>query len=94
MEEIIRKHVIFHGRVQGVGFRYRAYYAAKNMGLSGWVKNLYDGTVEMEVQGKQADVDAMLLTLEQNRYIHISQIDIENIPVKTEKKAFRILEAY
>ena len=41
----VRKHMIFHGRVQGVGFRYTAKYLARSMNLTGWVKNEYDGTV-------------------------------------------------
>ena len=42
----IRKHIIFYGRVQGVGFRYYAVQKANQLGLTGWVKNLYDGSVE------------------------------------------------
>ena len=38
----VRKHMIFHGRVQGVGFRYTAKYLARSMNLTGWVKNEYD----------------------------------------------------
>ena len=45
----IRKHIIFYGRVQGVGFRYYAVQKANQLGLTGWVKNLYDGSVEMKV---------------------------------------------
>ena len=37
-KEEIRYHVIFYGQVQGVGFRYRAYYAAYQLGLTGWVR--------------------------------------------------------
>ena len=40
----IRKHMIFSGEVQGVGFRYTAYMAAGKLGLSGWVANLEDGS--------------------------------------------------
>ena len=50
--EKIRKHFYFSGRVQGVGFRYRSYYIAQSMGLTGWVRNLWDDRVEMEVQGR------------------------------------------
>ena len=50
---MVRKHIIFYGRVQGVGFRYYSVYKARALGLTGWVRNLYDGTVEMEVQGKR-----------------------------------------
>ena len=52
MSDKIRKHIIFHGRVQGVGFRWHATNFANSAGLTGWVQNLEDGTVEMEVQGR------------------------------------------
>ena len=43
MSEMIRKHILFYGRVQGVGFRYHATYKASLLGLTGWVRNLEDG---------------------------------------------------
>lgn len=49
--EKIRKHIISSGTVQGVGFRYRSYYIAQSLGLTGWVCNRWDDRVEMEVQG-------------------------------------------
>ena len=49
---IVRKHIYFSGQVQGVGFRYRAKNAARANDLTGWVDNLWDGRVEMEVQGE------------------------------------------
>ena len=55
-EKTIRKHLIFSGRVQGVGFRYRAMNIAQMLGLTGWVKNRWDGKVEMEVQGKREEI--------------------------------------
>lgn len=51
MTDIVRKHIIFHGSVQGVGFRYYSEHKANQLRLTGWVKNLYNGDVEMEVQG-------------------------------------------
>ena len=48
MQTKIRKHIVFYGRVQGVGFRYYAVNKANQLGLTGWVKNLPDGTVEMK----------------------------------------------
>ena len=56
MSEKVRKHIIFYGRVQGVGFRYYSVYKSRQLGLTGWVRNLYDGTVEMEVQGEQQKI--------------------------------------
>ena len=41
----IRQRIVFHGRVQGVGFRYTAKYLAQSLGLTGWVENEFDGTI-------------------------------------------------
>ena len=49
----IRKRIVFYGRVQGVGFRYTAKYLAQSLQLTGWVKNEWDGTVTMEIQGRE-----------------------------------------
>ena len=50
---IVRKHIIFYGYVQGVGFRYRARHAADLYGCTGWVRNEWDGSVSMEIQGEE-----------------------------------------
>jgi len=49
---MIRRHIIFYGDVQGVGFRFRAYHAATMYGCTGWVRNECDGSVIMEIQGE------------------------------------------
>ncbi len=90
MGENLRKHIIFYGRVQGVGFRYRAYYSANNFGLSGWVRNLYDGTVEMEVQGREELIHSMLKNLNQDHYIRIDHMETEQIPLKQDESGFRV----
>ena len=46
---MIRKHIVFYGWVQGVGFRYRARHAADLYGCTGWVRNEYDSSVSMEI---------------------------------------------
>lgn len=78
----VRKHIIFHGTVQGVGFRYTAYYAAQSVGVTGWVRNLYDGTVEAEAEGTQADIDMMIAAIKRGRFIEIDSMDISEIPLK------------
>ena len=91
MGKQVRRHIIFSGRVQGVGFRYRAFYAAKEFGLAGWVRNLYDGTVEMEVQGDEWDIGSLLDFLSRQDYIRIDHMKTEEIPLEQEGKKFRIV---
>ena len=54
------RHVIISGRVQGVWFRGWTMQQASSLGLTGWVRNRRDGTVEAIFQGDAADIDAML----------------------------------
>ena len=81
-KEEIRYHVIFYGQVQGVGFRYRAYYAAYQLGLTGWVKNLYDGSVEMEVEGEEPLIDELIIFLQNHTYVWIENMDAKSIPLE------------
>ena len=50
-------HILIAGRVQGVGFRWFARVAARRVELSGWVRNLPDGTVEVAAAGSQESLD-------------------------------------
>jgi acylphosphatase len=51
-----RAHVIFSGRVQGVFFRVFTEEVARSLGLTGWVRNVYDGNVEAVFEGEKEDV--------------------------------------
>ena len=82
---VVRKHIYFSGLVQGVGFRYRSIYLARPLGLTGWVKNLWDGRVEMEVQGEEAAIWLFLDKLQAQRYIEIDGMDISDIAVIEER---------
>lgn len=81
----IRMEIRFHGRVQGVGFRYRAKYMAQSLGLTGWVRNEWDGSVSMEIQGREQLINKLLVGLNQDRYIRIDWMDSEEIPLKQER---------
>lgn len=81
MQTKIRKHIVFYGRVQGVGFRYYAVNKANQLGLTGWVKNLPDGTVEMEVQGEEPLIDQLVIFLQNRTYIWIKKLDARSIPL-------------
>ena len=71
---MIRKSITFYGWVQGVGFRWRAYHAADAFGATGWVKNNYDGSVSMEIQGNEEQIDQVIQALEKGRFIHIENM--------------------
>ena len=88
---MIRKKIQFYGRVQGVGFRFHAQYAAETLGLTGWVKNENDGSVHMEVQGAEELIDRMLLTFKEDRYIRISGMEVKMLPLQEEERNFVIL---
>ena len=83
---VVRKHIVFSGRVQGVGFRYTACYLARSLGLTGWVKNLWDGDVEMEVQGDPAAIGRLIQGLESGHFIRIEHMEVEEIPVIRESE--------
>lgn len=79
-ESIVRKHIYFSGDVQGVGFRFRSYYIAQSLGLTGWVENMWDGRVEMEVQGSESAIQELLARIRQQRWIDITDLEISEIP--------------
>ncbi len=78
--ETQRRHIVVSGRVQAVGFRYYAKLAADELGVTGWVQNLDNGDVEMEVL--------------KNKHIRITKTKQKTIPVDPKEKSFRILDYY
>lgn len=88
-EQIIRRHYVFYGRVQGVGFRYHAQYAANQLRLAGWVHNCYDGSVEMELQGTLGQQEKVLEMLFNARFVSIDSMDCKEIPLE-EESGFRV----
>ncbi len=88
----IRKHIHFYGSVQGVGFRYRSCYAADAAGATGWVRNESDGSVTMEIQGTEEQIDMVIQSLDQSRYIHIRSMEVRTIPVDEDEREFYVKE--
>ena len=86
--ELLRKRLVFRGRVQGVGFRWRARAAAHNAGATGCVRNNYDGSVTMELQGSDAQIDRVVQSLGHDRYIRIDSLETRTIPVDPEERGF------
>ena len=83
--DMIRKHIAFYGWVQGVGFRYRARHAASLYGCTGWVRNEWDGSVTMEIQGNPEDIDRVIQAIQAGRYIEIDRMDEREIPLEDER---------
>ncbi len=86
---MIRKHIIFTGWVQGVGFRWRARHAAEMYGCTGWVRNEWDGSVTMEIQGEEEAIDRVIMSIEAARYVRIEDMDCREMPVDSEEYSFR-----
>ena len=82
--EKIRKQYTFTGHVQGVGFRYSAQYLAQAIGVTGWVKNEWDGTVVMEAQGTREQLDLLVQKLITRNFIRIDYAAELEIPLVEE----------
>lgn len=84
-----RYYIVYEGRVQGVGFRFHLYKIATALKLTGYVRNMYNGNVEAEVQGE--NVDAFLKkSLEEDRFIKIYDYSLKNIPLVENEKEFSV----
>lgn len=93
-DTIKRWHIFFDGRVQGVGFRFTAQIFASELKLVGWVRNMYDGRVEMEVQGTEEKLNRLVNRLKTTPPIRISECDIREIVVKESEKKFSVLASF
>ena len=90
MAQIFRRAFTFYGQVQGVGFRYTARHLASYYGLTGWVRNEYDGSVSMELQGTALDISSLLHSLEDGHFIQIDRIESKALPPVEGERRFRV----
>lgn len=88
---MIRRRYYVSGRVQGVGFRYRAYYLAQELGLTGKVQNLEDGRVLLEVQGESSKAEQLLDRLAMGTFISITDIASRDMPLDEGESNFQIM---
>ena len=73
-----RVHAVVHGDVQGVGFRYYVQRKAHQLGLSGWVRNNENGTVELVAEGARRDLEELKRAVEQGpRMARVDRVDVD-----------------
>ena len=88
--KIIRRKIRVSGSVQGVGFRYRMEYASSMVVTTGWVRNEPDGSVLLEIQGTEEQIDKVFIMVSQGTYVNIENMNVETIPLLEDEYGFRI----
>jgi acylphosphatase len=84
-------HITVQGLVQGVGFRYFVYRHASGLGLTGWVRNLYNSDVEIEAEGDRSMVEELIKEVKVGpRSAHVKDLKIEWQDFKNRYQAFEI----
>ena len=87
---MIHKRIIYHGRVQGVGFRYTAASAARGYDVCGYVKNQPNGTVLLEAEGDSGEVSGFLEDLGRLMGSNIKEAVEHDLPVTNSFERFDI----
>ena len=85
-----RLQVRFTGRVQGVGFRMTARAVARDLGLTGWVRNESDGSVLMQVQGPEDAVTSCLSLIPQKTFGRVDDARESPMSIETGEAGFEI----
>ena len=86
----VRKHFRFYGRVQAVGFRWYARTAATQYGATGWVRNEYDDSVTMEIQGTESVIEEVIAAIRRGSYVRIDHMEVKEIPLENDEHGFRV----
>ncbi|MGD0077223.1 MAG: acylphosphatase [Sedimentisphaerales bacterium] len=88
--DVIAKHIVYSGRVQGVGFRFTVLNVANNYRLTGYVRNLSSGSVETLVQGPVESIDSFQQDIEESFAGYLRQTDVDLVPPDTSLAEFKI----
>jgi Acylphosphatases len=87
----VRVHVVVSGLVQGVGYRYFVYHKAINLTLTGYVRNLYSGDVEIEAEGDRSLVEEFMKQIKVGpRAAHVADMKIEWIKCTGTPSGFEV----
>jgi acylphosphatase len=85
-----RRSYTFSGNVQGVGFRYTALHLARSHPVTGYVRNLSDGTVEMVAEGEEKDLDALAQAIARQMEGFIRDTNVSTAPATGQFSGFSI----
>jgi acylphosphatase len=85
-----RREVRYRGHVQGVGFRYTAVQIARRCEVTGYVKNLPDGRVELIAEGAPEEIDAFLAEIAEEMLGNIHETQQDRAPPRGEFSDFRV----
>jgi acylphosphatase len=93
--DLTRLHAIIDGRVQGVGFRYFVQREAETAGVTGWVRNLFDGQVEVLAEGAHQVLEDLVEMLRRGpRGAYVTQVDITWEPASGEFQDYEIRRTF
>ena len=92
---MISLQVFFEGRVQGVGFRWSIRHIAQGFDVKGWVRNLIDGRVEMQISGEETEVHAFIEAIGQSELrAHIRTTTENKLETPVDAVGFEIRHDY
>lgn len=81
LSPVVRKKIVFSGKVQRVGFRYEMYTLAEELNLTGWVRNWGHNKVELEVQGEGDKISFLVSHMKSLKRATVTHIEIDEIPI-------------
>lgn len=88
---MLRYHIIVQGKVQGVGFRYFTLYKATSLNITGWVRNMSNGMVEINAQGdKDTLITFISMIRKGNDFSYTEDISIKEIPLIIDEIKFKV----
>lgn len=89
---MITRQVFYEGKVQGVGFRWTVKNLARGFDVTGWVRNLPDGRVEMQAGGEADEVNAFLEAIAESELkAHIRKADVHPVADPKPARGFEII---
>lgn len=94
-QQILRLHAVVQGRVQGVGFRAFVFNRAEQLGLTGWVRNTADGSVEVLAEGERQVLEKFVTDLMQGpRAAFVIQVEQDWLPATGEFSRFDVTKSF